>query len=194
MDAPYTEEALFGGGNGEPGLVWPIGKLREHKFLHRYGYYECRCKLQKYEGWWTAFWLQSPVIGSSLNPEFSGIENDIMESFHAGVLIPHTNHYNGYGVDHKQVSTGGSMDVSLDEFHTFGMLWTPDGYTFYVDGKQDGEPITAPVSRIPQFIVLSTEVNGYRSRNHVATDEAREAAKLGDTFAVDYVRVFDIVE
>ena len=63
-----------------------------------------------------------------------------------------------------------------------------------MDGKQDGEPITAPVSRIPQFIVLSTEVNGYRSRNHVATDEAREAAKLGDTFAVDYVRVFDIVE
>ena len=31
------------------GLVWPIGKMRKSKFLHRYGYYECRCKLQKKE-------------------------------------------------------------------------------------------------------------------------------------------------
>ncbi len=194
MDAPHTEEALFGGGGGEPGLVWPIGKLNEHKFLHKYGYYECRCKLQKHAGWWSAFWLQAPAIGSSLNPEYSGIENDIMESFEPGKVIPHTNHYNGYGVDHKHVSTGGNIDISLDEYHTFGMLWTPDGYTFYVDGKQDGETITTPVSHVPQFILLSTEVNGYRSSTHTATDEAREAAKLGDTFIVDYVRVFDCIE
>ena len=194
MDAPHTDEALFGGGGGEPGLVWPIGKLREHKFLHRYGYYECRCKLQKYEGWWSAFWLQSPVIGSSLDPEFSGVENDIMESFHAGKIIHHANHHGGYGVDHVQINTGNGMDISLDEYHTFGMLWTPEGYTFYVDGKQDGETLTGAVSHIPQFILISTEVNGYRSSTHTATDEAKEAAKLGDTFVVDYVRVFDIVE
>ncbi len=198
MDAPHTDEALFGGvfggGGGNPGLVWPIGKLNEPKFMKKYGYFECRCKLQKYNGWWSAFWLQAPAIGSTLNPEYSGVENDIMESFTPGKLIPHTNHYDGYGVDHKQVSTGGDFDISLDEYHTFGMLWTPEGYTFYVDGEQDGEMITAPVSHTPQFILLSTEVDGYRSSLYTATDEARAAAKAGDTFVVDYVRVFDVVE
>ena len=194
MDAPHTVEALFGGGGGEPGLVWPIGKLKEPKFSHKYGYYECRCKLQKYKGWWSAFLLQSPAIGSKLNPEYYGIENDIMESFEPGIVVPHTNHYDGYGVDHKQISTGGDIGLSLDEYHTFGMLWTPQGYTFFVDGKQDGETIPAPVSHVPQFILLSTEVNGYRSSTHTATDEARAAAKAGDTFVVDYVRVFDLVD
>ena len=74
------------------------------------------------------------------------------------------------------------------------MLWMPEGYTFYVDGKQDGKTIAAPVSHVPQFILLSTEVNGYRSSAHTASDEARAAAKSGDTFVVDYVRVFDVLE
>ena len=193
MDEPYTNESHFNDGvdpNQVPGLVWPIGKLKEHKFVHKYGYYECRCRLQRYPGWWSAFWLQSPTIGSSLNPEISGVENDIMESFKPGVVIPHTNHYDGYGVDHKQVGTGG-LEVSLDEFHTFGMLWTEEGYTFFVDGKQDGETITSPVSHIPQFILLSAEAKGYRSLAYVPTDEAKAAAKAGDTFVVDFVRVYD---
>ena len=25
------------------------------KFMHRYGYYECRCRLQQKAGWWSAF-------------------------------------------------------------------------------------------------------------------------------------------
>lgn len=191
MDAPHTEEALFGGGGEEPGLVWPIGKLQEHKYLKKYGYFECRCKLQKKEGWWSAFWLQSPVIGSSLDPATSGIENDIMESFHVGKIIQHANHYNGYGVDHQAAVVGEGMDISLDEYHRFGMLWDENGYTFYVDGVEDGH-VDAPVSHISQFILISTEVNGYRCSAHAATDEARAA--VGDEFIVDYVRVFDKVK
>jgi beta-glucanase (GH16 family) len=30
------------------------------KFMSKYGYYECRAKLQKSQGVWAAFWLQSP--------------------------------------------------------------------------------------------------------------------------------------
>ena len=29
------------------------------KFLHRYGYYEARFRLQKMPGWWSAFWMQT---------------------------------------------------------------------------------------------------------------------------------------
>ena len=197
IDTPYTDEAMFGAveKDEKPGLVWPIGKFREPKYLHKYGYYECRCKLQRQEGWWSAFWLQSPVIGTSANPEQSGIEVDIMESFSPGKMSCHVLHYDGYGVDHKSKTAGEEVrELSLEEYHNFGVLWEPDGYTFFVDGVRDGEKIEAPVSHIPQFILISTEVNGYRSSEHKASETAKLAAKIGDCFTVDYVRVFDRVE
>lgn len=186
LDEGADQEARFDGG-----LIWPIGKLKTHKFLHKYGYYECRCRMQQKKGWWTAFWLQSPVIGSSLDPAFSGVENDIMECFTPGKIYAHYNHYNGYGPDHCQEIAGEGREVDLEGYHTFGMLWTKEGYTFYIDGKEDGH-ISSPVSGIPQFILLTTEVEGYRTSRHEATEAARLA--VGDQFIVDYVRVFDIVE
>ena len=188
MDAERAEEDCWGGG-----LVWPIGKFQAHKFLHTYGYYECRCKLQKKPGWWSAFWLQSPVIGCCDEPEIAGVENDIMESFEPGKVFAHYNHYDGYGEDHKEKIAGEGMELNLDEYHTFGMLWTKEGYTFYVDGKEDGH-IDGPVSHRPQFILLSTEVKGYRQKERTATEEAKQTAKDGDVFVVDYVRVFDKVD
>ena len=184
LDEP--PEGEYGGG-----LVWPIAKIKEPKFMHKYGYWECRCKLQKKPGWWSAFWLQSPLIGSTLNPEVSGIENDIMESFEVGKTIPHMNHYNGYGADHQYVEHGETMNLSLDEYHTFGLMWDENGYTFYVDGKEDGHS-SFPVSKTEQFILLTTEAYGYRLPQKTATKEARES--VGDEFIVDYVRVFDEIK
>ena len=189
MDAPVEKtEDCWGGG-----LIWPIGNFREQKLLHRYGYYECRCRLQKMEGWWSAFWVQSPTIGCDPDPSFAGIENDIMESFHPGKIICHSNHFSGYGDDHVCDFVGDGMELDPDEYHYFGMLWDEKGYTFYVDGKEDGH-IDAHVSHRPEFILISTEVNGYRSKTHAPTEEAFAAARAGDAFLVDHVRVFDRVE
>ena len=186
MDAPCEAEDCWKGS-----LVWPLGKFQKHKFLHGYGYYECRCKLQKKEGWWSAFWLQSPIIGCCDDPEVAGIEVDIMESFHPGEIIEHCNHYSGYGIDHKCTEVGGCPKLDVDEWHTFGVLWNEDGYTYYVDGKQDGH-VDAPVSKIKEFILLTTEVDGYRKKLATASEEAKLA--VGDEFIVDYVRVFDEVK
>ncbi len=167
---------------------WPIGKLREHKFLKRYGYFECRCKLQKKPGWWSAFWVQSPCNGSTLDPSFSGIEHDIMESFKPGEVIPHMLHHGGCGADLRSISVGeGAKGLDLDVFHTFGMEWDENGYTFYIDGVEDGHH-KGVVSKIPEFIMLSAEVDGYR-RGEDATPEGKAA--VGDEFIVDYVRVFE---
>ena len=45
------------------------------------------------------------------------------------------------------------------------------------------------VSEVPSFILISTEVKGYRNAENAPTEEAKLA--VGDTFTVDYVRVFD---
>lgn len=172
-------------------LQWNIGKLKESKYLHRYGYYECRCRLQQKPGWRTAFWIQSPIIGASLDYAYTGSEIDIMESFTPGSVVPHNAFTGGYGLDSKRAFVGGDLTLDEKEYHRFGVLWDETGYTFYVDGKEDGR-ITEYVSKCPEFILISTEVHGYRYEDHQPTREARES--VGDTFLVDYVRVFDITD
>jgi beta-glucanase (GH16 family) len=83
-------------------------------------------------------------------------------------------------------------DVFFDDgFHAFGVLWEPDGYTFYYDGIQTGHKACRAVSHTDQFILVSTECQGYRSGDHPS--EALKKAVLPDAFVVDHVRVFDML-
>ena len=92
MDEP-VEQTKFGNDH----LQWPIGKLHAPLFEHTYGYWECRCRLQQKPGWWSAFWMQSAIIGASLDPARSGVEIDVMESFRPGVCHLHNVFHGGYG-------------------------------------------------------------------------------------------------
>ena len=87
--------------------------------------------------------------------------------------------------------TAATAKSTLDKtvFHRFGLLFDETGYTFYIDGKEDGK-VAKNISGHDEFILITTEVSGYRSENHMPTEQARAA--VGDTFLVDYVRVFDI--
>ena len=184
MDQPVTKTKF-----GNDDLQWPIGKLHKNKFTHAYGYYECRCRLQqKTDAWWSAFWIQSPVIGASLDPADTGVEIDIMECFKSGKIAHHNVFTGGYGLDKEVSRAGGADGIDQSEFHRFGLLWDETGYTFYVDGVEDGK-ITDKLTARPEFILISTEVKGYRSEAHVPVQEAYDS--LGDTFVVDYVRVFE---
>ena len=114
-----------------------------------------------------------------------------MESFRPGNVAPHNVFTGGYGLDMKRIKLCGNVDVGTDEFHTFGLLWTPEKYVFYIDGVEDGI-VTENISGIEQFILISTESKGYRYEAHRPLDSAIETAKVGDEFLVDHVRVFDI--
>lgn len=185
MDEPIKETKF-----GADCLQWNIGKLKKSMFTHKYGYYECRCRLQQKPGWWSAFWLQSPVIGASLDPADTGVEVDIMESFAPGSVVPHNVFTGGYGQDMRNHHIGGNKELDKTVFHRFGLLFDETGYTFYIDGKEDGK-ITEDISGHGEFILISTEVQGYRTETHMPCKEAFDA--VGDTFLVDYVRVFDII-
>ncbi len=173
-------------------MFWPIAKLQEPKFMHKYGYYEIRCKLQTQPGWWSAFWLQSPIIGATLNPEECGVEVDIMESFAPNGIVSHNNHWGGYGDDHQHVGSGErKLEETPDGFHVFGLDWSENGYVYYIDGKESWR-VDGPVSHREQFILISTECMGYRYSDQ--PDEKLKRAVLPDYFIVDYVRVYDEVK
>ncbi len=193
---------------------WPLGKIPKPTMMHRYGYYEVRCKLQKTDGWWSAFWMQSSAPGATYDPAWSGVEVDIMEHF-GNKRLTSGNFYGGYGPDLKtdarvhydvigefyddygtdlKTDQHGTKeyDEAMDEFHRFGLLWTEDEYVFYYDGKETGRT-KGPISQIPQFILLTTEVKGYRHGDGLKHEESAERC-LDDSFVVDYVRVFDLLE
>lgn len=185
MDEP-VEKTMF----RDDHIQWNIGKLHENLFTHTYGYYECRCRLQQHpEAWWSAFWMQSPIIGASLDPAESGAEIDIMECFKTGEVVTHNVFKGGYGLDCKCAGTGGKTGLDQTAWHRFGMAWDENGYTFYIDGVEDGH-ISQHVSRRPQFILISTEVQGYRLEDHKPVPAAFDLIGK-DSFLVDYVRVFD---
>ncbi len=179
---------------------WDVAAFSTPRFLHKYGYYEARVKLQKGDNWWSSFWLQSPNIGTLPDEKRAGVEVDILESFFGGSYIPHFIHWGGYGANYqydttkrpKCAATQADNTYVDDGFHRFGCLWDETGYTFYVDGVQSGEKLTSAVSQTEQFILLGTECVGYRGYiPGVYKDVAHPVVVPNDCFCVDYVRVFD---
>lgn len=150
---------------------WSFGRRDPIKFLHRFGYYEIRCRSNKFDGWHAAFWLQSPCIGAHPDARFGGVEMDIMESYHYeedGTMALGVG-WDGYGADSKW---GGhrSFYVSKAEnpnepepWHTYGMEWNDKEYIFYCDGKKMHRYSArrVPISLVSEFILLSTECRGY---------------------------------
>lgn len=184
---------------------WPIAELEEPKFEHKFGYYECRCKLQKGDNWWSAFWLQSPTIGCHFDEKKAGCEVDVMEAFVSGMYMPHYIHYGGYGKNQKFATTkekheyAGFKDLikidNPDGWHRFGCLWEEDGYTFFVDGVQSGRKITEVSSHTDTFVLIGTEPNGWRGFIPGWVNDNPDYKEVkNDEFIVDYVRVFDKVK
>ena len=191
---------------------FPLPKREKPKFVHKYGYYECRFRLQRKAGWWSAFWMQTEQQGCTLDPAISGVEQDIMESFNPGEIIAHCFHANGYSGNYIGFKTprvknafgkDAVVNVGTDAFHTIGMLWEPDGYTVYIDGKQHGQKVGTgkgeAVSHIPEFVLLTTECKPYRGKRMTAQPDEKlrktldEAVAAGDDFVVDFVRVYDVL-
>lgn len=193
---------------------WPFGKRVEPKFMHKYGYYEIRCRLPKNPGWHAAFWLQAPGIGTHPDPAQCGVECDIMENYrqHTEGLLLCGVGYGGYG---KEAVWPGHFRVPFveteDGWHTYAVDWSENGYIYYFDNKEVGRQMypDVAVSKVEQFILVSTECHGYHrafgSTNTSASlagdadawkgepvEELRNA-KLPDEFVVDYVRVFERV-
>lgn len=175
-----------------------------HKFQPTRGYFEARIQFNTSPGMWSAFWLQTPdwsnpVIG---DPAASGTEIDVIE--HRRVngsgsdyrsRIHMAVHWNGYGPDHQSQSSTqikAAAGMGNGSWHTYGLLWEADKYTFYFDGQETWSHKTA-VSQRSEYLILSSEAQtnswagnipagGYGSFDSTVTD-----------MQVDYVRAYSLV-
>jgi beta-glucanase (GH16 family) len=153
------------------------------KFERVYGYFECRVKLQKQPGHWSAFWLMPRNMGKAVgDTQASGTEIDIFEYLPIKPdKAQHTLHWDGYGKDHKSQGHVADAPGFGDGWHVAGLEWTAQGYAFFIDGKETWRTDKA-VSGAPQYIILSLEVGKWAG--NIAD------AKLPDSVIFDYVRVY----
>ena len=140
---------------------------------------------------WSAFWVQSPSIGTRFEPEWCGIESDIMEHFKDGIASS-GNIMGGYGkCFSEEARVEYEYEETEDKWHYFGMEWSPDGYVFYCDGKETARTKAGEhVSHVPEFILLTTEIQGYRTSKPTKL----EGEFVDDAFMVDFVRVYDRIK
>ncbi len=156
----------------------------KEKFEHAFGYYVTRVKLPKQPGHWPAFWLQTTNMTKVGDGGLDGTEIDIVEIPWRDGKITMNLHWDGYGKDHKSSGTSMTMPELTEGFHEYGLLWTPEEYVFYVDGKEVWRTQAGEVSQVPEFIRLTEEIGDWAG-------DIRKAA-LPDYFEVDYVRVYEL--
>ncbi len=195
----YLENGL----NGNPAGWYTAGIDTSQSFNGKYGYYEVRCIMPAGAGHWSAFWLYTSDVANVDGSGKDGAEIDVMESMYWGDSklrnsTIHTIHYDGYGADHKSF-TDGKWRIEGDpysEFHTYGVEWNEDGYTFYIDGKKTRETDFGGASQVEEFMILSVEVGGENgvpgksSAAGVITDN-EGGNDFSSEFIVDYVRYYE---
>jgi len=179
------------------------GMIRS-KQTFRYGYFEARVKLPKGKGLWPAFWLNSDFDEHgrlAWPPEIDIFEyapNGAEEKpnmIHANVAVAKTTRAEDGTVSYADPEFNqrwnyykAPFDLT-DDWHTFGLLWTADSATMYLDGKKmltkrylwvykDGSPAG------PAHILLNLAVGGKWAGKTGVDDSALPAA-----LQVDYVRV-----
>jgi len=152
-------------------------------FLTKYGYFECRAQLQQSIGVWAAFWIQSPGIFNGEDPSLYGTEMDIFEYFKelGADTITHALHW-AYGPNMHSIGPMKSYLKGLSKgFHTYGFEWTPEKYSFFIDGFKFHEQ-TVGISNIEEYMILSMELPEKR--------ESLAKTIFPDVFTIDYVKVY----
>jgi beta-glucanase (GH16 family) len=154
-----------------------------------YGYIEGRIKLPKGKGTWPAFWMMPvnfrswPADGEiDIMEEVGYHPNYVSSSLHATAHV----HSNGTQVTHEMLCEGAE-----DDYHIYGIEWTADKITTYVDGRLQLEYANRGLGRDdwpyddPFYIILNLAWGGDWGGAKGVDESALPAEML-----VDYVRVY----
>ena len=156
----------------EPWLGGPT-----NQFSQEYGYFEMRADLADDPGAWNAFWLL-PAGGTSTGWNYA--EVDIVEM---------VGRENGkvWNAVHGATDSGqyASVNVAGDGYHTFGLDWTADSMTWYVDGVATYSIATPSDMHQPMTIFADLALGGSWAGPIDLGADGQAAMKI------DYIKVWD---
>jgi len=202
--AVNLKEACLVNGNGEleirnwteisgPDTIHHAGMV-ETRDAFTFGYYESRIKFNIEMGTWGAFWIMYRNFRKTFqeidNPKEDGTEIDIMEFVPTdGRYGCHNLHWNGYGEFHKNAGSGQRLNGKLEGYHIYSLLWTQEGYIFYIDGEESWR-YDKGISYAPENIILSTEIQDRGWAGDIPDEGYGTFEETKNIMYVDYVRVF----
>lgn len=173
----------------------------EGKVEARYGFFEARIRFNASPGGWCAFWLAAPTIGTPLgDPGRAGVEIDVVEhrATDAGGwdaladMVALNLNWDGYDENKKNVQRVLALPNGAPvqgEWHTYAVLWTETGYTFYVDDMALWTTAAA-LSHRPQDLRLTCEVEDASWAGFVPDGGYGSRAASVTRMEVDWVRVW----
>lgn len=145
---------------------------------------------------WSAFWLQSSNMRKIGNNGKDGTEIDVYESAFLNSAQSEMGHallWDGYGNKGKVADYIGGLTQDLyDDYHTYALKWTPDYYVFYIDGKATWATDAGDVSRVPEFLRLTCEIDagdGWGPHGQQIGQFSHNNDENED-FLIDYVKVW----
>ena len=185
LKAEYLEDGAFGAG-------WYSGMIRTKEEYVR-GYFEMKCICSKGGGFWSAWWLNAAGMASAALSDggLGGAEIDIFEAFcykdRIGRNAVSLNvHVGGYGDGLRSMRLGSWKVKSSDiyaEYNTYGLLWTPEEYIFYINGVEAvRSDFEKGVSAAPEYGIISLELP--------STEGLSEQPGFSTEFIIDSVRIW----
>lgn len=165
------------------GLPYLSGLITTEKSFHfTYGYVEARVAFPSGKGIWPAFWLLPvPRTNGGQMQQPGPIEIDVFESIgEPGKL------YFTYFPDlpgNQKKGDGMPLQTRLDlaQFHTYGMLVSPDALVWYLDGREVRRVANKDYHQ-PLYLLLNLAIGGKWPGNPPA--DARWPARM----RIDWVR------
>jgi len=104
-------------------------------------------------------------------------------------------HWDGYGADHQSKSSTqnkATVGMGNGSWHTYGLLWEPNKYTFYFDGL-DVWTHNSAVSQRPEYLILSSEAQTNSWAGNIPIGGYGPLATTSTNMQIDYVRVYSLV-
>jgi beta-glucanase (GH16 family) len=156
-------------------------------FSQQYGYFEARIKMPAGRGvhpaWW--LWPQSDRWPPEIDiAEIKGSEpTHVYMTVHwpeDGIVREHPEQVDFSG-DHFAEAPYEDPDITQD-FHVFGLAWTPDTLVWYIDGAERHRT-SEHVPTEPFMLILDLALDGYGGAPDAST-------VLPVSMLVDYVRVY----
>ncbi|WP_444941048.1 discoidin domain-containing protein [Microbulbifer sp. ZKSA004] len=182
------------------------------RLSYKYGTIEARIKLPDLDaGLWPAFWQLGSDYGQAGWPacgELDILEAGMAEALEAGVVNSEisgafhwwheSDDYTGqadYGVSQNLVEDFGSSSDLTEDYHIFGMTWTPDSIVMWVDDESNQIAALTDTSdsafdefRQHNFLILNLAVGGIFPQIY---DNSEITAPMPAKMYVDYVRIYD---
>lgn len=181
--------------DGQYGEGWYTGMVRLKEWYCK-GYFEIRCKVNRENHFWSAFWLQAsaPYTASVSKGGVGGAEIDIFESVNTGKYfdsdaVSHNIHCAGVdGVQegYQSANLGSFYGSNIyDEYNTYGVKWTDTEYIFYINGVETRRSSFGNgVSEVLEEVIVSLEIPGADKLSELDKDTYKTE------FIVDYVRIY----